>query len=93
MKITDEICLVNFEFWSGAKEHAQMLTLRELQELDDFMSECWPDGMDATALNDWMWFDFENVCECIGCRYDVERDEVIRSWEEEENEDEETETE
>ena len=38
----------------------------------------YPEGISATKLNDWMWYDFESVCAIIGVDYDSETDTVKR---------------
>lgn len=81
MKIFAERSMTNFEFWSGAKDNARMLTYEELEELDYMMEELFPDGADETTINDLFWFDFEYVCELIGVKYDVNKDKIIRDEE------------
>ena len=78
MKIYEEKSLANFEFWSGAKDRAVMLTIEELEQLGDLLEDCYPDGISATKVNDIMWFDFEWVCEMLGLDYDPETDEISR---------------
>lgn len=62
MKVTREIELDDFDAWSGGKE-----TLDELRKTDfvgaaqDLVEELWPDGVDATTLNDFLWFDLEDM--------------------------------
>jgi hypothetical protein len=81
MKTYREISLESFEFWSGAKANAAMLTSEELNYLDDVLCDLYPDGCDETLINDLMWFEFDFCCECIGLRYDAEEDKVIREEE------------
>ena len=78
MKIYYEDSIQNFKFWDEAKSHAEMLTESELDQFEDFVNEAYPDGIEDTELNDWMWFDFESVCDAIGLRFDKEKNEVIR---------------
>jgi len=78
MRITDEINLTSFEFWSGGKDRAMMLTYEEMEMVEDALTDLYPDGMTATELNDLMWFEFGFVCECIGLKYDEEEDIIIR---------------
>ncbi|AKG94255.1 hypothetical protein AVT43_gp81 [Polaribacter phage P12002L] len=63
MKITRELNLTNFEFWSGAKQH--YFTFSELQEIQNQLEELYPDGMSETKINDLFWFEEEFLCECI----------------------------
>ena len=70
IKIIDEKSLTEFNFWSGAADFAEKLTYGELKAIDDIISDLYPDGIDATSLNDIFWFDQESVCEWIGLDLD-----------------------
>ena len=72
MKVTKEISLSNFDFWGGAKDRAQMLTIDELNEIERQLEDVYPDGMDETQINDMFWFDFDWVAQMIG--YEDEED-------------------
>lgn len=78
MKIYSEKSMRDFEFWSGAIHNAEKLTLDELDEVGAIIEDIYPDGIDETALNDIMWFDFATVCEWLGYEYDVDSDEIKR---------------
>ena len=66
MKIYEEKPLYTFEFWSGAKENADKLSLEELEILDDYFSEFYPEGVSATEVNDWFWFYFDDILDILG---------------------------
>lgn len=66
MTIHSETALHNFEFWSGAKERADMLTSSQLDAIETELEQLYPDGMTETELNDLFWFDFDFVCSLIG---------------------------
>lgn len=66
MKIYQDIDLTNFEFWSGAKDNAEMLTDDELYQIQAILEDEYPDGMDETTLNDIFWFEDDFIAECIG---------------------------
>lgn len=83
MKIYEEKNLAYFDFWSGAKDNAEKLTYEQFQTLEAILEDCYPDGMDATELNDLFWFDFETVCEWLGI--DEEDEDEDEEEEEEEN--------
>ena len=70
MKIYKEESLSGFEFWSGAKDFADKLTENELDQIEDNLTELYPDGMDDIDLNDLFWFEPETVCEWLGLDYD-----------------------
>lgn len=69
MTMTIEKKLRDFTFWGGAAINAAKLTPEELDQLDEMLDELHePSGdyMSTTEVNDWMWFDFEMVCEWLG---------------------------
>lgn len=72
MKVTVELSLSNFDFWGGAKDRAQMLTIDELNEIERELEDEYPEGMDETQINDIFWFDFDWVAQMIG--YEDEED-------------------
>lgn len=78
MTIKTEQSLRNFEFWSGAKANAEMMTAEELDSVENELGAMYPEGMTDTEINDLFWFDFDYVCDLIGLEYDAEKDEIIR---------------
>ena len=66
MKIYSETPLHNFEFWSGAKDRACLLTYEELDEIESILELEYQDGISDTELNDLFWFDFNYICKLIG---------------------------
>lgn len=72
MKVIKELSLSNFDFWGGAKDRAQMLTIDELDEIERQLEDVYPEGMDETQINDIFWFDFDWVAQMIG--YEDEED-------------------
>lgn len=79
MKILSERNLASFEFWSGGRDRAMMLTYEEMEEVESALEDIYRDGMTDTELNDLFWFSFGEVCSLIGLEYDEENDEVIRN--------------
>jgi hypothetical protein len=67
MMINKNIDLRNFEFWSGAKDLADLLTRDELKQiefnLEDFFHDKTPS---ETDINDLFWFEEDFICEMIG---------------------------
>ena len=67
IKIVEEISIDEFEPWDGAIE-----TLEKIKQagacdmLDEFISECYPDGLSSKKLNDILWFDTDNILEACG---------------------------
>lgn len=67
MKISKELNLTSFEFWSGAKDHS--FTYSELQEIENQLEDIFHDGCSETDINDLFWFEEETLCEWIGVDY------------------------
>ena len=98
MKIYAETDLHNFEFWSGAKETVKYLTWEEMDTIESYLEEMYPDGADETAINDFFWFEDDYIAELLGynsfeeiMHRDEEDDEEDDEDEEEEEEEEEEE--
>lgn len=72
MKVTKEIGLTEFKFWSGAKQFVNCLTLEELETLEGMVEEFYPNGLTETQLNDLFWFEQDTLCEWL----DLDIDEV-----------------
>lgn len=73
MTITIEKKLRDFHFWSGAATNAAKLTPEELDTMEEYMEnvvysndEPWS----ATEINDYFWFQFEDICEQLGLDYE-----------------------
>lgn len=74
MKIFKEESLRYFDFWSGAKENAKELSGEQLDNLETILEDAYPDGIDATTLNDMMWFEFDTIKEWLGIEDDDENE-------------------
>ena len=66
MKIYTEKSLSDFEFWSGAKDTVKYLTTDELEQMEEILEECYPDGMEETQINDIFWFEDDWIAEMLG---------------------------
>lgn len=55
----------NFEFWSGAKDSANELTDKQLDEVEAILEELYPDGMEDVQINDLFRFDFDTIKEWL----------------------------
>lgn len=65
MKITSEKSLVDFEAWSGAVDTKNSLTDEQMRTIESSLEEAYPDGMDETDLNDFLWFDRDTIAEWL----------------------------
>lgn len=64
MTMTIEKKLRDFHFWGGAATNAAKLTPEELDRLEEQLEDVnGYEPMSTTEVNDFMWFDFENVCQ------------------------------
>lgn len=66
MIYTVEKPLSQFEFWSGAKERTDHLTIEQLDRLDDLMSEVLGENPTDTAINDLFWFEDDYIAQLLG---------------------------
>lgn len=65
MRITTELKLIDFGFWSGAKDHK--FTYEELEDLESIIEElCHEKTITETDINDLFWFEEQFLCECLG---------------------------
>lgn len=60
-----EESIQNFKFWSGGKDHADMLTCDELETFGDYITESFCEDPTDTDINDLMWHDFDHVWESV----------------------------
>lgn len=75
MKIYKEESLRNFDFWSGAKDNAEILTDSQLDEIENILEDMYPDGLSETEINDLFWFDFDTIKEWLGIEDEEEEEE------------------
>lgn len=80
MTIKTETTLKNFEFWSGAKDTVKYLTESELDTIESYLEELYPEGMTDTELNDFIWFEDDTIAEWLGYN---DFDEIINRSKEE----------
>lgn len=66
MKITTEKSLRDFEFWSGAVYTAENLTDKQLDQIESYLEDAFPDGVTDTEVNDFFWFENDQIAEWLG---------------------------
>ena len=78
MKIFTEQSLADFKFWSGAETTAQRIWEEQgsegFDQLEAILEDLYPDGIDATELNDLLSLDPYTVYEGIGIGDDEENE-------------------
>lgn len=65
MKIYYEKDLEDFDFWC-AKDNVKYLTKEDFNTIELVLKEMYPDGVDATDLNDLFRFDMDEVSKILG---------------------------
>ena len=54
----------DYQPWAGAIDtYALIDCYNKLEDLDRLITECYPDGLTETELNDILWFDSEWILE------------------------------
>lgn len=66
MTYTVEKPLSQFEFWSGAKERTDHLTVEQLDRLDGLLPEILGENPTDTAINDLFWFEDDYIARLLG---------------------------
>ena len=54
--------------------------------MNEYFEELYPDGIDKTALNDTMRFEWKSICDSIGIEVDEDGEDICDEDEEEEEE-------
>jgi hypothetical protein len=75
MIISKNTQLSQFDFWGSAEDDVAKLTISQLDNIEDALIELYPNGIDATALNDLFRFEFDWVISLIGLSEDDLNDE------------------
>lgn len=75
MKVYKEVNLKDFEWWSGAKDTAEVISENEKwKELEELLEECYPEGIGETELNDLLWFEDEWIFEMLEINNDEDEE-------------------
>lgn len=65
MLLTREESLSNFDFWGSAADNAAVLTMEQMDELEDILTNEHPNGMDETELNDLFRYDEDYLAQLL----------------------------
>lgn len=75
IKIYKETSVDDFEGWSGAEETLDKIREADkIDELDAFLEDQYPDGIDETDLNDLLRFEADWLFEMLGIEPEDEED-------------------
>lgn len=66
MRIYKEVDAMSIETWGNARHTVQKLDMQELDTVLDILEDCYPEGIDGTALNDFLSFDTDTIAEWLG---------------------------
>lgn len=68
MRYAVEMPLSEFDFWGPAKQHAEKLTIAELDKIEDELAllDFFNEDPTDTQINDLFAYDFDYVCELVG---------------------------
>lgn len=74
MKVVWEQELFNFPAWSGGRDTLHELKYHECIDLEQYIEELYPDGIEAGELNDFLWYERDSIAEYLGFK---DFDEII----------------
>jgi hypothetical protein len=67
MIITEDIRFDQFEPWSGAVDaFSRICDEGDTEAVESYIEDLYPDGLSDTTLNDWLWFDPEDLYAAAG---------------------------
>lgn len=66
MTVKQDITLKEFEFWAGGKDWARWFTDDEMDTIEHYLEDVYPDGIDETTLNELFWFEPDWLASLVG---------------------------
>lgn len=88
MKYFVEESLSNFNFWSGAKDRAELLSAEQFDMVEQMLEDIEPaDGWSDTAINDFFWFDIDTIAQWLGYADEEHLEADIKQYEVEDAQD------
>lgn len=62
---------IHYQPWAGARDTYALIDCHnKLEDLDRLITECYPEGLTETELNDILWFDSDWVLDNLGIEND-----------------------
>ena len=83
MKIYTKQSLRDFQFWSGAKDFASILTDEQFDQVEAILENLYPDGITDTQVNDLFSFEEKTIREWLNLPTEEQKEvkEEINRWE------------
>lgn len=79
LTVKTEMRLEDFRAWSGGADTLEkLIDLGFCDELEGYIEELYPHGIDDTTLNDLLWFDSEMIWGWLNIQTDENGDPIIR---------------
>lgn len=76
MKVYYELDLSTFEAWSGAEQTLDKVEEADkVSELESILEDIFPEGCSQTELNDFLWFEDNQIFEMLGMTEDEDSEE------------------
>lgn len=62
---------IHYQPWAGARDTYALIDCHnKLEDLDNLITECYPEGLTETQLNDILWFESDWVLDNLGIEDD-----------------------
>ena len=75
MRVQQEISFEDFDAWSGAVDTKEkIIDAGKAEEFEALVEELFPNGVEATELNNFLWFDDDYILEILGITEDDEEE-------------------
>ncbi len=66
MKVIYNQNLFEFHAWSGGRDTLDELKYHECIDLEQYIEELYPDGIEVGELNDFLWYERDFIAEYFG---------------------------
>lgn len=67
MRIITEKPLYQFDAWAGGQRMLdEVIAAGKCDQLEEILDDLYVDGIDDTALNDYLWFEGDEIREMLG---------------------------
>lgn len=66
MVVKTDVSLFFFEGWGEGKKTLDELSYDQCEIIESILDDCYPDGIDETALNDLLAYDRDTIADWLG---------------------------